>query len=52
MADTVVIRIKGEGVDEAQAKVDALTEKLAEARALAAELASAMDGLRFHFDGR
>ena len=50
MADDVKIKIRAIGVDEAQAKVDALNEKLAEARALIADLASALDELGFHFD--
>ncbi|MBQ6372870.1 MAG: hypothetical protein IJJ45_00090 [Clostridia bacterium] len=50
MADNVKIKIRAIGVDEAQAKVDALNEKLAEARALIADLASALDELGFHFD--
>ena len=49
MADTVKIKITGEGFEKAQAKVDTLNEKLAEAKELAAELASALEGLRLDF---
>ena len=49
MADTVKIKITGEGFEKAQAKVDALNEKLAEAKELAAELASALEALRLDF---
>ena len=49
VADTVKIKITGEGFEETQAKVDALNEKLAEAKELAAELASALEALRLDF---
>lgn len=50
MADKVTIKACVTGVDEAQAKADALYEKLAEAKTLAAELASALEGLSLSFD--
>ena len=48
--DTVVIHVTGVSVDEAQAKLDALTEKLAEVKALTADVAAALDGLGLRFD--
>ena len=50
MTDTVKMKINVDGMDEAQAKIDALYEKMTEAKTLAAELASALDGLRISFD--
>ena len=45
----VVIEVACSGVDAAQAKVDELTKKIAEAKTLANELASALEGLRIEF---
>lgn len=45
----VTIKATCLGVDAAQAQVDKLAEKVAEAKTLANELASALDELRFTF---
>lgn len=42
----VIVNVVCSGVDAAQAKVDELTEKIAEAKTLVNELASALDELR------
>lgn len=46
----VKLELSKESVDRITAQINELREKIAEAKTLAGELASLLDGLRLHFD--